>query len=99
MYHDDRFSHWARKRTAVWTNTNWFPERPLCHKDCGGCVDGKHTDLAQRGPNRAHPGSRHTLEVLYAIPPLLVEDILTWAQHMWAGGGKRPRRSLHPDNS
>ena len=91
MHHDDRFSHQARKRTAIWTDTDWFPERPLCRKNCGGCVGGRHTDLAQRGPSRTNPTSRHTLEELYAIPPLLVEDILRWTQRWWPAlgwGGK-----------
>ena len=91
MYHDDRFSHQARKRTAIWTDTDWFPERPLCRKNCGGCVGGRHTDLAQRGPSKTNPTSRHTLEELYAIPPLLVEDILRWTQRWWPAlgwGGK-----------
>ena len=83
MYHDDRFSHQARKRTAIWTNTDWFPERPLCRENCRGCVGGRHTDLAQRGPSRTNPTSRHTLEELYAIPPLLCEDILRWTQRVW----------------
>ena len=42
-YEDEGFGHKARKRTAIWTNTDWHPGRPLCRKDCGYCV--------QRGPS------------------------------------------------
>jgi len=31
-YADDSFTHKARKRTAIWTNTSWQPSRPLCKK-------------------------------------------------------------------
>ena len=31
VYADERFAHRARKRTALWTNTNWKPSRPLCN--------------------------------------------------------------------
>ena len=81
-YADDRFAHRARKRTAIWTDTNWQPTRPLCQKDCGNCANGRHTESAQRGPNRGN-GSRHTLHELYAIPPALVEDIATWVNDRW----------------
>ena len=32
-----------RKRTRLWGNINWKP-RPLCCKDCGNTVDGKHVE-------------------------------------------------------
>jgi len=77
-YADDSFTHKARKRTAIWTNTSWQPSRPLCRKDCGYCVDGRHVDCAQRGPCKGAT-SRHSLEDLYAIPPQLCEEIAQWA--------------------
>ena len=77
-YADDSFAHKARKRTAIWTNTSWQPSRPLCQKDCGYCVGGRHVDAAQRGPSRGAT-NRHTLLELYAIPSNLVEDIGQWA--------------------
>ena len=81
-YADERFAHRARKRTAIWTDTNWQPTRPLCQKDCGYCADGRHTENAQRGPNRGN-GSKHSLHELYAIPPALVEDLAAWVDGRW----------------
>ncbi len=78
-YADHRSSHKARKRTAIWCiDEEWKPQRPLCKHDCGFCTGGRHDEVAQRGP--ARPGMRrHTLQELYAMPPLLCEEIATWA--------------------
>ena len=78
-YADERFQHRARKRTAIWTNAEWHPERPLCQHDCGHCEGKRHLDHAQQrdASGRAH----HTRDQLYAIPPALVEDIFRWASH------------------
>ena len=89
MYAGGDFPHKARKRTSVWTNTSWTPERRLCSKDCGHCVDGRHLDVAQRGPAPGRPTNRHTLEQLYAIPPELAGDILRWAEVNVRGPGRR----------
>jgi hypothetical protein len=82
-YADDRFTHTARKRTAIWCiDVDWKPERPLCKHDCGFCTGGRHDETAQRGPGR--PGQRrHTLQELYAIPPLLCEEIAAWASDIF----------------
>ena len=69
-YNDGDLKHGGRKRTCVWTNTNWRPSRPLCKKDCRFCVNGKHVDIAQR--------QLHTLEELYAIPKALPEELVEW---------------------
>ncbi len=78
-YADARFTHTARKRTAIWCiDVGWRPERPLCKHDCGFCTGGRHDETAQRGPGR--PGQRrHTLDELYAMPPLLCEEIAAWS--------------------
>ena len=78
-YADVRFTHTARKRTAIWCiDVDWKPERPLCKHDCGFCTGGRHDETAQRGPGR--PGQRrHTLDELYAMPPLLCEEITAWS--------------------
>ena len=47
-YADDRFPHRARKRTAIWTNTDWHPQRPLCNHDCGYCDGKRHRGHAQQ---------------------------------------------------
>ena len=76
-YADERFPHRARKRTAIWTNTDWHPSRPLCEHDCGYCDGQKHKEHAQqRDSNNC---LRHTKDELYAIPPVLVEDIFEYA--------------------
>ena len=35
QYADERFALKARKRTAIWANTEWQLARKLCQKDCG----------------------------------------------------------------
>jgi hypothetical protein len=79
-YHDSRSSHTARKRTAIWCigGPNWQPQRELCRKDCGHCTGDRHNETAQRGPSK-HGGRHHTLAELYAMPPLLCEEIADWA--------------------
>jgi hypothetical protein len=82
MYHDDRATHKARKRTAIWSidspRREWIPARQLCKKDCGFCTGRRHDESAQQGP--ARPGARrHNRTELYAIPPLLTEEIAEWA--------------------
>ena len=77
QYADDRFPRYYRKRTDIWTNSDWHPYRPLCNKRCRGCnEDGKHMYYAQRVPTNGVRG--HTLHELYAIPPLLAEEICEW---------------------
>jgi hypothetical protein len=78
-YADHRSTHKARKRTAIWCiDVEWTPSRPLCKHDCGFCTGRRHDESAQRGP--ARPGMRrHTLEELYAMPPLLCEELAGWA--------------------
>ena len=78
MYADDRFPRYYRKRTDIWTNTDWHPWRPLCNKTCRGCVDGKHTHYAQRIPKEGQIRG-NTLHELYAIPPALAEELV---EHM-----------------
>jgi hypothetical protein len=79
-YHDSRATHCARKRTAIWQlgGAAWRPSRSLCRKDCGFCTGGKHDESAQQGPARAGQ-RRHSLNELYAMPPLLCEEIAGWA--------------------
>ena len=72
-YNDGDHPHMARKRTCIWTNTDWIPRRLLCKKDCGYCKDGKHIDYAQRIPKQGRP--KHTIEQLYAIPAALPREI------------------------
>ena len=63
-----------RKRTAIWTDTEWKPKRALCAHDCPATLDGKHIARAQQGG----PGPRFTQRQLYVIPAELCEEIALW---------------------
>ena len=74
-----RYGTGYRKRTRLWHNTPWKP-RPLCKGDCGSVVDGRHREVAQRGPGRGangarERGQRHTQRELYRVPEALLEEI------------------------
>ena len=73
-YNDGDHTHRARKRTCIWTNTQWIPQRALCKKDCGYCDElGRHLDYAQRVPTNGRP--KHNLTQLYAIPRALPREL------------------------
>ena len=75
MYADHRFPRYYRKRTDIWTNTDWYPWRPLCNRRCQGCDgSGRHVYYAQRIPKNGAGGN--TLHDLYAIPPALPEEFV-----------------------
>jgi hypothetical protein len=71
-----------RKRTALWTNTEFAPARPLCSYNCGSSdpVARRHTERAQRG-SWAGAGERRSqgLRTLYALPAALCEEIAAFA--------------------
>ena len=69
-----------RKRTALWTNTEFEPARPLCTYNCGSCFGRRHLERAQRG-SWAGAGERRSqgLRTLYALPPALCEEIAAFA--------------------
>ena len=71
-----------RKRTALWTNTEFTPARPLCSYNCGSCdpVARRHTERAQRG-SWAGAGERRSqgLRTLYALPAALCDEIAAFA--------------------
>ena len=60
-----------RKRTAIWTNTDWQPAKALCKGQCGSLANGKHLAMAQQGG----PGPSFTQRQLYRIPPALCEEL------------------------
>ena len=77
-YADDRFPHRARKRTDIWTNTDWLAPttaamrarlRALRRQEAQGACPARDSNNC----------SRHTRDDLYAIPPALVEDIFEYA--------------------
>ena len=69
-----------RKRTRIWTNLKNWETKPLCKKDCGNIVDGKHLETAQRLPcgKKAEWGENYIVKKqtdLYRIPQQLIEEI------------------------
>ena len=70
-----RYGSAYRKRTALWTNSTYEPQRPLCNKDCAASDGEKHTRRAQR----SGPGYHHSLEELFAVPQELCDEIAEWA--------------------
>ena len=63
-----------RKRTAIWTNTVWEPEQPLCKHDCAVSSGSKHTGRAQQAPSSA-TDVRYSRDELYSIPAALCDEI------------------------
>jgi hypothetical protein len=76
-----RYGTAYRKRTSIWTNSDYKPRRPLCNKDCDSSDGKRHTRKAQR----SGPGYHHSLEELYAIPPALCAEIAGWADDALRG--------------
>lgn len=67
-----------RKRTRLWNNIpNWTP-KPLCKKDCGHIVEGRHEQSAQQSPHQhlADVRRRYLTRELYKVPEALIEEIL-----------------------
>ena len=72
-----------RKRTSLWTNTEFIPSRPLCRHDCQSSTGRRHNERAQRG-SFAGAGERgrrsQRLRALYALPTALCDEIAEWAE-------------------
>ncbi len=69
-----------RKRTAIWTNTEWIPARALCQHDCPSSDGRRHASSAQQGGRRG--GTRHSQNELYAIPAELCSEIAEFATQL-----------------
>ena len=63
-----------RKRTRIWNNIYGWEPKPLCKKNCGNIVDGRHVEHAQRGPSGSN-NIRHKQTELYMIPSDLLTEI------------------------
>ncbi len=72
-----RYGTAYRKRTSIWTNTDYAPTRPLCKKDCDSSDGKRHKERAQRIGRVPH-----TLNELYMIPPELCDEIAVWADKL-----------------
>jgi len=88
MYAEADHPHKGRKRTAIWTNTDWHPRRRLCNKDCEWSDGRRHFDIAQRGSTPSRGCPTHQLEDLYAIPSAIPRELLEW----WGEGRSSQRR-------
>ncbi len=62
-----------RKRTTIWMNTAWVPQRTLCKRDCPASAGLRHTASAQRGGVGADPSD------LRNIPGALGDEIAGYA--------------------
>jgi len=58
-----------RKRTAIWTNTGWEPQQPLCKHDCPASSGSKHTASAQQVPSSS-TDVRYSRNELYSNRPV-----------------------------
>jgi len=82
QYKDERWPQLYRKRTNLWSNCSFNP-RPLCDKKtCQCCHNGKHMATAQLWyTNWEGVKLRNsTTEVLYTIPPALVQHVYECVQ-------------------
>ena len=81
QYADDDFPGRYRKRTAIWTNSDWQPSRGMCvPSQCHFCSDNKrHDHTAQRGKGR-HGSQSQSLSQLYSIPAGLPEELVAWLE-------------------
>ena len=81
-----------RKRTRIMTNNPF--RGVLCNQTkCPNIVDGKHVEVAQRGPRFAQDESSHTLDQLHAYPEKLVKAVF---QHV-SKNTSTVRSSVGPD--
>jgi hypothetical protein len=71
-----------RKRTAIWTNTDWEPRQPLCKHDCPVSSGSKHTGRAQQGTSSA-TDVRYSRDELYSIPPALCDEIADYTSSLY----------------
>ena len=78
QYADAKFPGRYRKRTSIWTNTEWRPARPLCVRStCHFCSNGKkHDHIAQQRGKDGTPAQ--SLKQLYTIPSALPEELVNW---------------------
>lgn len=89
-----------RKRTRLMTNNPFVG--PMCKKNCGNILRGRHIEVAQRGPRKfsdtgaAWPRrSRHTLRELHAYPADLVKAIFKHVD----GAVRCERRGIGPERA
>ena len=66
-----------RKRTIIFTNATGQRWTKLCEHDCEASDGKRHTNWAQKAGK--HRGDGFTREELYAMPPLLCEEVYSAA--------------------
>lgn len=90
-----------RKRTRLMTNNPF--RGVMCDGDCASVVNGKHVEVAQRGPRGngrpSGPSSgaqSHTIDQLHAYPSGLVDCIY---RHIVRSSPSRIRNGVHRDKA
>jgi hypothetical protein len=85
QYANSDFPGRYRKRTSIWTNTDWYPLKPLCIPNfCHFCTDGKtHDHLAQQRPRNEQRA--HCTKQLYRIPAALPQELVDYLHKMPEG--------------
>ena len=76
-----RYGKPYRKRTSIFNNCGWVPQRPLCRHDCPATIGKRHVATAQLGNNtqEGRIDRRFTRDELYSIPPELCDEIAAFA--------------------
>ena len=75
-YADEAFPGRYRKRTGIWTNTDWIPVRALCKPSlCKLCSDGRKHDHACQQRSKLGQMQSSTKQ-LYRIPSALPEELV-----------------------
>jgi hypothetical protein len=76
-----------RKRTSIWTNTDWYPLKPLCIPSvCHFCTNGMtHDHIAQQRGRQMQRG--HGTKQLYRIPAALPKELVDYVEKVWKNWG------------
>lgn len=87
-----------RKRTRLMTNNPFSGS--MCKKNCGNVRDGRHVEVAQRGPykhsDKTGPGKfQHTLDELHAYPADLAKAIFKHVD----GAIRCERQGVRPEST
>lgn len=70
-----KYGYQYRKQTRFWNNLTSWIARPICHKDCGSIVNGKHIMSAGNG-RKKYTTFSVPLTQKYAIPPDLCKEMV-----------------------
>ena len=80
-YADEAFPGRYRKRTGIWTNTNWMPARAICKPSlCKFCSDGTKTRSCSptESKNRTNAMEYNKFIYIYIVPPALPHELIDY---------------------